>query len=438
MSKFIPASTYVDGGLAIDPMILTDALVGLEYREGVLHIDGVSAQTLRSTYGTPMYVYAKSAIISAYQGYVDAFKDVAHQVCYAVKANSNLAVLKLLYELGAGFDIVSVGELHRVLQIGTASKVVYSGVGKTATDIESALMAGIACFNVETVSELDLINKVAGTLGKKAPISLRVNPDVDAMTHPYISTGLKDNKFGIDAKVAVDAYVYASTLPNLEIVGIDCHIGSQLTQIAPFLDALDKVSKLIDALAQKGITLRHIDIGGGLGVRYIDENPASTQAYAQALLPKLQALGLTVYLEPGRNMVANAGVLLTTATTLKQTDYKNFAIVDASMSELIRPTLYESKMAVIGADLTNKETSKGVWDIVGSVCETGDYLAKERYLSLQEGDLLAVTGAGAYGFSMASHYNSRPKPCEVMADNESHRLIRRRETYDDLWQGELP
>lgn len=435
---FVPASECINGGLAIDPLVLTQSLNGLAYQKGVLYIDGVSAQTLRQTYGTPVYVYSKSAIVSAYQAYAKGFKDIPHQICYAVKANSNLAVLKLLHTLGAGFDIVSVGELMRVLQIGDASKVVYSGVGKTASDVKFALKAGIACFNVETVGELDLINQVAGSLGKKAPISLRVNPDVDAMTHPYISTGLKDNKFGIHADIAIQSYVYASTLPNLEIVGIDCHIGSQLTQISPFLDALNKMIEVIDVLRQKGIFLRHIDIGGGLGVRYIDENPVDTYAYAQALLPRLKTLGLMVYLEPGRNMVASAGVLLTSVNVLKQTAHKNFAIVDASMSELIRPALYASEMAVITTDLDTKSKTQAVWDVVGSVCETGDFLAKGRYLALQEGDLLAITGAGAYGFSMASHYNSRPKPCEVMVDKGEHRLIRKRESYADLWQGELP
>lgn len=438
MTAFVPASNYVNGGLAIDPLILTQSLDGLEYHKGALHIDGVQAATLALTYGTPTYVYSKSAIVSAYQAYAKGFKDIPHQICYAVKANSNLAVLKLLHTLGAGFDVVSAGELMRVLQVADASKVVYSGVGKTARDIEIALKAGIACFNVEAVGELDVINQVAGSLGKKAPISLRVNPDVDAMTHPYISTGLKDNKFGIDADIAIQSYVYASTLPHLEIVGIDCHIGSQLTKIDPFLDALDKMIELVDELRQKGIRLRHIDIGGGLGVRYIDENPVNTYAYAQALLPKLLALGLMVYLEPGRNIVANAGVLLTTVNTLKQTAHKNFAIMDASMSELVRPVLYESQMAIIATDLDTTNKTALVWDMVGSVCETADCLAKGRYLSLQEGDLLAITGAGAYGFSMASHYNSRPKPCEVMADKGEHRLIRRRETYADLWQGELP
>lgn len=421
-------------GLVIEPVAFCEGLCGLDYQGSHLHIDGVSASTLAQTYGTPCYVYAKNAIIKAYEAYAQSFGELDYQICYAVKANSNLAVLKLLAQLGCGFDIVSKGELLRVLQVSDGKKVVYSGVGKTYDDIKTALMADIDCFNVEAVSELELINQVAGELGCVARISLRVNPDVDAKTHPYISTGLKDNKFGIDHRHAIAVYDYANTLPNLKIVGIDCHIGSQLLQTQPFVDALVKVANLVTHLAQKGIRLRHIDIGGGLGVRYIDENPASVGEYAHALMPILKQLGLKVYLEPGRNMVANAGVLLTSVHTLKPTDNKNFAIADASMSELIRPALYDAKMAVIPTYLNDVPPMQ--WDIVGSVCESADFLAKQRCLAIEAGDVLAITGAGAYGFVMASNYNTRPRPPEVMCDNGTHRLIRKRESYESLWADE--
>ena len=311
----------------------------------------------------------------------------------------------------------------------------YSGVGKTADDIEYALKADIHCFNVESLSELDTINEVAGRQNQIARISLRINPDVDAKTHPYISTGMKDNKFGISHEQAVAAYVYAHHLPNLKIVGIDCHIGSQLLDTDGFSDALDKLIELIDTLTDKGIKLQHIDLGGGLGVRYIDENPVSIDQVATVLLPRLKQLGLKLYLEPGRSLVANAGVLLTTVDVLKPTEFKNFAIVDASMSELIRPALYESQMAIIPAKLS-RDTAK-TWDVVGTVCESSDFLGKDRILSLQVGDTLAVTGAGAYGFSMACNYNTRPRPCEVMVNHGTHRLIRKREALDDLWKDEL-
>lgn len=422
--------------LVIDAIALTDSLPYLNYHDDVLHIDGVSVPQLTQSYGTPAYIYSKNAIIAAYQAYAEGFCDIDHQICYAVKANSNLSVLKLLAHLGAGFDIVSKGELLRVLQVTDGTKVVFSGVGKTYDDIECALNADIDCFNVEAISELDLINQVAGKLGKKARISLRINPDVDAKTHPYISTGLKDNKFGIDHNHAIAGYLHARSLPNLHIVGIDCHIGSQLETVEPFVDALDRLIELINELKAHDIHLSHIDIGGGLGVRYIDENPVSTSTYAKALMPKLKALGLKVYLEPGRNMVANAGVLLTTVDVLKPTDGKNFAIVDASMSELIRPALYDAQMAIIQAQLHTQATVQ-TWEVVGSVCESSDFLAKDRQLALAVGDVLAITGAGAYGFSMASNYNSRPRPCEVMVDKGTHRLIRQKESYEQLWQNEL-
>lgn len=425
--------------LTIDPLDHIQDLPFFEYTNDTLIIDGVACQTLAKTYGTPLYVYSQNAIEQAYNSYATSFKDIDTQICYAVKANSNLSVLKTLADLGAGFDIVSKGELARVLQVTCAKKVVYSGVGKTYDDIYFALSHDIDCFNVEAFSELDLINQVAKDLHKTARISIRINPDVDAQTHPYISTGLKDNKFGISHDKAVSAYLHAKNLPNLAIVGIDCHIGSQLTQVAPFVDALDKVIELIDELKTHDIHLTHIDLGGGLGVRYTNEQPASIQEYAQALLPKLQKLGLKVYFEPGRNIVANAGVLLTQVNVLKQTDFKNFAIVDASMTELIRPALYQSVMAIIptSLDIANQKNSKpAIWSVVGAVCESSDVLGDDRHLDIKVGDILAITGAGAYGFSMASNYNSRPRPCEVMVKDGTHRIIRQRECLDDLWRGE--
>lgn len=428
-------------GLVIDPVALVGCLPHFVYCDEVLHIDGVSVLRLAKQFGTPSYVYSSSAIIEAYRTYQTSFAGIPHRICYAVKANSNLAILKLLSEEGAGFDIVSKGELLRVLQVTDGKKVVFSGVGKTADDIHAALLADIDCFNVEAISELDLINQVAGTLGRVANISLRINPDVDAMTHPYISTGLKDNKFGIDHRLALQAYEYAKQLPHLAIVGIDCHIGSQLLSAQPFVHALDRLIPLIAALNDKGIVLKHIDIGGGLGVKYTNETPVTTQSYANALLPKLKALGLSVYLEPGRNMVANAGALLTTVNVLKPTPNKNFAVVDASMAELIRPALYQSVMAIIPARLPTPKPLQSLdtacWDIVGAVCESGDRLGENRQLALAVGDVLAITGAGAYGFVMASNYNSRPKPCELLVDNGVAKVIRQRQSYDELWRGEL-
>lgn len=430
-----PASREIDGALHINPEILIEALPYFDYQNGELYIDGVASSELVATFGTPLYVYSRRALLDKYHEYKDSFQAIDNRICYAVKTNSNLAVLKTLADVGAGFDIVSKGELARVLQVTDGSRVVYSGVGKSAADIEYALLADIDCFNVEAFSELDLINEVAGKLGKTARISLRINPDVDAKTHPYISTGMKDNKFGINHENAVAAYRHAAGLPNLQIVGIDCHIGSQLLEVDGFSDALDKLIELIDELKTHGITLKHIDLGGGLGVRYIDENPASVADYAAVLLPRLQALGLTLYLEPGRSLAANTGVLLTTVDVLKPTEFKNFAVVDASMSELIRPALYQSVMAVVPTRLGGAEAK--VWDVVGSVCESSDFLAQNRLLSVAVGDVLAVTGAGAYGFTMASNYNSRPRPAEVMVDDGTHRLIRKRETLDDLWRAEI-
>ena len=433
-------TTQTDAGLYIDPTAFTAHLPALEYRDDALYLEGVSTSALVEHYGTPCYVYSKQAIVEVYHAYKDSFAAIEHQVCYAVKANSNLAVLGILAEVGAGFDIVSRGELMRVLAAGgTADKVVFSGVGKTYADIEFALNQGIGCFNVESISELSLINDVAASMNKRAPISLRVNPDVDAGTHPYISTGLKDNKFGIAHEKALAVYEQAAAMSHLDIQGIDCHIGSQLTEVAPFVAALDKLFELIDSLRDKGIALTHIDLGGGLGVRYIDESPVSIDDFAQALLPKLQALNLKVFFEPGRSMVANAGVLLTRVDVLKPTEHKSFAIVDAAMNDLIRPALYQAEMAVIPSVLPSAGLDTDgtqAWDIVGAICETGDFLAKNRLLALAVGDTLAITGAGAYGMVMSSNYNTRPRACEVMVSGASHQLIRTRETVADLYANE--
>ncbi len=434
-------TVQTEHGLYIDPQALSAHLPALSYRDNELYIEDVSVSGLAKQYDTPCYVYSKQAILDVYQAYSDSFASLEHQICYAVKANSNLAVLGILAQAGAGFDIVSRGELKRVLAAGgQAGRVVYSGVGKTYSDIEFALQQGIGCFNVESISELSLINEVADQLDTPAPISLRVNPDVDAKTHPYISTGLKDNKFGIAHEQALDVYAQAAAMSHIEIVGIDCHIGSQLTEVAPFVAALDKVIELVHALADQGITLKHVDLGGGLGVRYIDESPVSIADFAAALLPKLTELGLKVFFEPGRSMVANAGVLLTRVDVLKPTEHKNFAIVDAAMNDLIRPALYQAEMAVIPQQLPNggmQADDTKAWDIVGAICETGDFLAKDRVLALAEGDILAITGAGAYGFTMSSNYNSRPRASEVMVAQSQQQLIRKRETIEDLYRDEM-
>ncbi|WP_019520559.1 diaminopimelate decarboxylase [Faucicola boevrei] len=425
-----------DDIVTVNPRKHVAHLPFLEYADNRLTMDGVDLNTVANEFGTPVYVYSKQAILANYQAYDDSFSDISHQICYAVKANSNLAVLQALAKVGAGFDLVTGGELARVLKAGgDPTKIVFSGLGKSHADIEKALDVGIACFNVESVSELNRISEVAVKLSKTAPISLRVNPDVDAKTHPYISTGLKENKFGISHDDAVNVYKIAKDLPNLDIIGIDCHIGSQLTEIRPFMDALDKVIELIEQLKQQDIHLKHIDLGGGLGVRYTDEIPVDLADFANALLPKLQKLGLKVYLEPGRSIVANAGVLVTKVDILKPTNHKNFAVVDCAMNDLIRPTLYEAVMAVVPVTL-NTNCEPKTWDIVGAICETGDFLAKNRVLSLVENDLLAITGAGAYGFTMSSNYNSRPRACEVLIDDGQAHLIRERETLESLWKCE--
>ena len=403
---------------------------------GVLHAEQCSLQQLAAQYGTPLYVYSKNTLAKHYLDMDRAFSFIDHQICSAVKSNSNLAVLNVLAKLGAGFDIVTGGELARVLKAGgDASKIVFSGLGKTETDIQKALDVGIACFNVESSAELDRIQKVAAKLGKQAPISLRVNPDVDAKTHPYISTGLKENKFGIPSDSVYETYQYAASLPNLNIVGIDCHIGSQLTETQPFVDALDRVMVMIEKLKELGIHLKHIDIGGGLGVTYKDETPPSVEEYANAMKPALEKLGMKVYMEPGRSISANAGVLLTKVDLLKLTNHRNFAIIDAAMNDLIRPALYEAWMDI--QEVTPRtDTEVKEWDVVGAICETGDFLGKERQLAIQENDILAVMGAGAYGFVMSSNYNSRGRAAEVMVNGDQSYLIRERESIESLWERE--
>ncbi len=403
---------------------------------GVLHAEQCSLDQLATQYGTPLYVYSKATFEKHYLDMDKAFGFIDHQICFAVKSNSNIAVLNVLAKLGSGFDIVTGGELARVLAAGgEPSKIVFSGLGKQEADIQKALEVGISCFNVESYAELDRIQKVAAELGKKAPISLRVNPDVDAKTHPYISTGLKENKFGIPSDSVFETYQYAASLPNLDVVGIDCHIGSQLTETQPFVDALDRVIGMINRLKELGIHLKHIDIGGGLGVTYKDETPPSVVEYANAMRPALEKLGLKVYMEPGRSISANAGVLVTKVDLLKPTHHRNFAIVDAAMNDLIRPSLYQAWMDIQPvATRTDVETKE--WDIVGAICETGDFLGKERELAIQENDNLAVLGAGAYGFVMSSNYNSRGRAAEVMVDGDQSHLIRERETIESLWKNE--
>ena len=403
---------------------------------GVLHAEQCSLDQLAQQYGTPLYVYSKATFEKHYLDMDQAFSFIDHQICFAVKSNSNLAVLNVLAKLGSGFDIVTGGELARVLAAGgDATKIVFSGLGKQEADIQKALEVGIACFNVESHAELDRIQKVAAGLGKKAPISLRVNPDVDAKTHPYISTGLKENKFGIPSDSVFETYQYAASLPNLDVIGIDCHIGSQLTETQPFVDALDRVIMMIAKLKELGIQLKHIDIGGGLGVTYKDETPPSVAEYANAMRPALEKLGLKVYMEPGRSISANAGVLVTKVDLLKPTNHRNFAIIDAAMNDLIRPSLYQAWMD-IQAVVSRTDVEAKTWDIVGAICETGDFLGKERELTIQENDNLAVLGAGAYGFVMSSNYNSRGRAAEVMVDADQSYVIRKRETIESLWENE--
>ncbi|MDR9874727.1 diaminopimelate decarboxylase [Pseudomonas allii] len=405
------------------------------YRDGELFAEGVALSAIAQRFGTPTYVYSRAHIEAQYRSFTDALDGVPHLVCYAVKANSNLGVLNVLARLGAGFDIVSRGELERVLAAGgKADKIVFSGVGKTREDMRRALEVGVHCFNIESTDELERLQVVAAEMGVRAPISLRVNPDVDAGTHPYISTGLKENKFGIAIADAEDVYIRAAQLPNLEVLGVDCHIGSQLTSLPPFLDALDRLLALIDRLGECGIYLHHIDLGGGVGVRYRDEEPPLIADYIHAVRERIEGRELTLMFEPGRYIVANAGVLLTQVEYLKHTEHKDFAIVDAAMNDLIRPALYQAWMNVTA--VTPRASEARAYDIVGPICETGDFLAKERQLALEEGDLLAVHSAGAYGFVMSSNYNTRGRTAEVLVDGDQAFEVRRRETVAELYAGE--
>ncbi|MBY5939528.1 diaminopimelate decarboxylase [Halomonas sp. DP5N14-9] len=410
------------------------------YRDGELYAEEVPLARIAEAVGTPCYVYSRATLERHFQAYREALGSHPHLICYAVKANSNLAVLNVLARQGAGFDIVSQGELERVLAAGgDPAKVVFSGVAKRPDEMARALEVGIKCFNVESRPELEVLNEVAGRLGKVAPVSLRVNPDVDAGTHPYISTGLKDNKFGIPVDEALEVYRLAAELPHLKVTGLDCHIGSQLTEIAPFLDALERLLVLLDRLREENIEVSHLDLGGGLGVPYRDETPPAPFDYASKLLERLSRWDggerLTLLFEPGRSIAANAGVMLTRLTYVKPGETKNFAIVDAAMNDLIRPSLYQAWQAIIEVD-TRLDRASDVYDVVGPVCETGDFLGKERQLAVAPGDLLAVRSAGAYGFVMASNYNSRPRPAEVLVDGDGYQVVRRRETLEDLWAGE--
>ncbi|WP_116896170.1 diaminopimelate decarboxylase [Pseudomonas syringae] len=405
------------------------------YRDGELFAEGVALSAIAERFGTPTYVYSRAHIEAQYRAYADALSGMPHMVCFAVKANSNLGVLNVLARLGAGFDIVSRGELERVLAAGgKAEKIVFSGVGKTREDMRRALEVGVHCFNVESTDELERLQEVAAELNVRAPISLRVNPDVDAGTHPYISTGLKENKFGIAIAAAEDVYIRASQLPNLEVIGVDCHIGSQLTTLEPFIDALDRLLDLVDRLGDCGIHLHHIDLGGGLGVRYRDEEPPLAADYIKAVRERLAGRDLGLLFEPGRFIVANAGALLTRVEYLKHTEHKDFAIVDAAMNDLIRPALYQAWMDV--TTVRPRDSEPRAYDIVGPICETGDFLAKGRELALAEGDLLAVHSAGAYGFVMSSNYNTRGRAAEVLVDGSQAFEVRRRETVAELFAGE--
>lgn len=406
-----------------------------DYRDGQLFAEGVSLPALAERFGTPTYVYSRAHIEAQYRAYADALAGMEHLVCFAVKANSNLGVLNVLARLGAGFDIVSRGELERVLAAGgTPAKIVFSGVGKSRDDMRRALEVGVHCFNVESDVELERLQEVAAELGVKAPVSLRVNPDVDAQTHPYISTGLKENKFGISIDIAEAVYARAAELPNLEVVGVDCHIGSQLTQLEPFLDALERLLALVDRLAAHGIAIKHLDLGGGLGVRYRDEQPPLAGDYIAAVRERLAGRELALVFEPGRSIVANAGVLLTRVEYLKHTEHKDFAVIDAAMNDLIRPALYQAWMDIVPVQPRAGEARP--YDLVGPICETGDFLGKDRELVLAEGDLLAVRSAGAYGFVMSSNYNTRGRAAEVLVDGEQAHLVRRRETVEELYAGE--
>lgn len=403
--------------------------------DGRLHLEGVALDTLAERYGTPLYVYSRATLEAAYRAYEEAFAATPHLICYAVKANSSLALLNLFARMGAGFDIVSGGELARVLAArGDPRKVVFSGVGKRVDEMRAALEADILCFNVESTSELHRLNRVAGELGKVAPVSFRVNPDVDPKTHPYISTGLKENKFGVPIAEAPALYRTAAALPHIRVTGIDCHIGSQLLDLSPLADAADRVFALVDALAHEGIALQHIDLGGGVGISYRGETAPDLAGYGQVLAERFAGRRETLIVEPGRSLVGNAGLLLARVEYLKLGADKNFAIVDAAMNDLMRPALYEAYHEIV--EVIARPLPKRRYDVVGPICETGDFLGSARELSLEEGDLIALLSSGAYGMSMSSNYNSRPRAAEILVDKKEIHLIRERETQEGLMAGE--
>ena len=406
-----------------------------QYKNNQLMAENLPVKQLAEQFGTPLYIYSKATLERHWHAFDNAFGEHPHLVCFAVKSNPNIAILNVMAKLGSGFDIVSQGELERVLAAGgDAGKVVFSGVAKSRQEIARALEVNIRCFNVESEAELLRINQIAGEMGKIAPISLRVNPDVDAHTHPYISTGLKENKFGVSVEQAREVYKLAATLPNIKIVGMDCHIGSQLTELQPFLDAVDRLIVLMEQLKQDGILLKHLDLGGGLGVTYTDETPPHPTEYAKALWEKSSAFSeLEIIVEPGRAITANAGILVTKVEYLKSNESRNFAIVDAGMNDMIRPALYQAYMNILEIDRTLAREEK-IYDVVGPICETSDFLGKQRKLAIAEGDYLAQRSAGAYGASMSSNYNSRPRTAEVMVDGDKAHLIRRREALNELWQ----
>ena len=405
-----------------------------QYKNEQLYVEDLPVKQLAEEFGTPLYIYSRATLERHWHAFDSALGEHPHLICYAVKANSNIGILNVMAKLGSGFDIVSQGELERVLAAGgEASKVVFSGVAKSRAEIMRALEVGIRCFNVESVAELHHINQIAGEMGKIAPISLRVNPDVDAHTHPYISTGLKENKFGVSVDEAREVYKLAATLPHVRITGMDCHIGSQLTELQPFLDATDRLIRLMEQLKEDGITLKHLDLGGGLGVTYTDETPPHPSDYATTLLNKLKNYeDLEIILEPGRAIAANAGILLAKVQYLKSNESRNFAITDTGMNDMIRPALYEAYMNIIEIDRTLGR-EKAIYDVVGPVCETSDFLGKQRKLAIAEGDYIAQRSAGAYGASMSSNYNSRPRTAEVLVDRDKAHLIRRRESLSELW-----
>ncbi len=410
------------------------------YKDGQLWVEDVDITANIENWGSPCYVYSRATIERHWKAFDSALGEQPHLVCYAVKANSNLAVLNVLAKLGSGFDIVSMGELERVLKAGgRADKIVFSGVGKTADEMRRALEVGIRCFNVESQAELSLLEQVAAEKDVQAPVSLRVNPDVDAKTHPYISTGLKDNKFGIAIEDALAVYQTIADSKHLKVEGVDCHIGSQLTEVKPFVDALDRVLALVDRLAEKDIHLHHLDLGGGLGIRYQDETPPLPEEQMAAILQRLQgrefADKIEILIEPGRAIVGNAGILLTRVQYIKNNGAKNFAVVDAAMNDLMRPALYQAWQAIVPVVEDSSQPVK-TYDVVGPICETGDFLGKQRELAIKQGDLLAILSAGAYGFTMSSNYNSRPRVAEIMVDGNHYQVVRQRETIEQLFANE--